>query len=65
MKLWDTRAGAPVLLQSKNLKIGAVFSMRFASDEPLLLGAGGSKGKVAVWDLTTEAAVSEIPWRTT
>ena len=57
-KLWDISRGAPELLVSRDLRVGAVFSAAFARDAPQLLAAAGAKGTVTVWDVATEAAVA-------
>ncbi len=58
IKLWDISRGAPELLVSRDLRVGAVFSVAFAGDAHHLLAAAGAKGTVTVWDVSTEAAVA-------
>lgn len=59
VKLWDasamTAAGAPTCLASKDMAIGQVFSVAFMPQSAYLLGAGGSKGMVALWDVSVDA----------
>eukprot|EP00245_Coleochaete_scutata_P003973 TRINITY_DN16082_c0_g1_i1.p1 TRINITY_DN16082_c0_g1~~TRINITY_DN16082_c0_g1_i1.p1 ORF type:complete len:236 (+),score=37.62 TRINITY_DN16082_c0_g1_i1:56-709(+) len=59
VKLWNTQGHKPSALASVNLKLGAVFSVAFCRDSPFLLAAGGSKGSLQVWDIRTDAAVSQ------
>ncbi len=64
VKLWDIGAAGgaaePVLLSSKALAIGQVFSVSFFPDRPHLLAAGGSGGVLAIWDAAEDAGdVSE------
>lgn len=60
VKLWTINDGKPGLLASKDLKVGAVFSMQFADREsPFFLCAAGSKGKVGVWDTFESEEVSK------
>lgn len=63
VKLWDyntpTASGAPTLVASKTMSIGQIFSVSFYPHSAYMLAAGGSKGIVAVWDLTLDAG--EIP----
>jgi periodic tryptophan protein 1 len=69
VKIWDSHASSsgsssssssssgasvPVLVSSKSMAIGQVFSVSFFSHSPFLLAAGGSKGIVAIWDLTMD-----------
>jgi periodic tryptophan protein 1 len=59
VKLWDantpTSAGAPTCVSSKEMNIGQVFSVSFFPQSAYLLGAGGSKGMVAIWDVAADA----------
>lgn len=59
VKLWDatamTAAGAPTCISSKEMGIGQVFSVSFMPQSAYLLGAGGSKGMVALWDVSVDA----------
>ena len=58
VKVWDVGAGAPALLAVQDLHVGAVFTAGFCADAPALLAAGGARGAVAVWDVTTAAPVA-------
>ena len=57
VKLWDMSSGAsaPILLSSKAMNIGQVFSVSFFPDQPHLLAAGGSTGVLALWDTAEDA----------
>lgn len=48
----------PTLLASQSLNTGAVFSMAYCSDAPLVLAAGGAKGTVSVWDTMSAGGVA-------
>ncbi|KAL0458126.1 UNVERIFIED_CONTAM: Periodic tryptophan protein 1 [Sesamum latifolium] len=56
VKLWDL-SNQPSCIASKNPKAGAVFSISFSEDCPFTLAIGGSKGKLQVWDLLSDAEV--------
>jgi periodic tryptophan protein 1 len=58
VRLWDLGSAGtstPVLLSSKALAIGQVFSVSFFPDQPHLLAAGGSAGVLALWDTAEDA----------
>ncbi|PKA56713.1 Protein SPA1-like 2 [Apostasia shenzhenica] len=58
VKLWDLSNNQPSCVASKNLKAGSIFSIAFSEDSPFLLAAGGHKGKLKVWDMTSEPEVA-------
>ncbi|KAI3427937.1 hypothetical protein D9Q98_006327 [Chlorella vulgaris] len=57
VKVWSMLEHRPVLLATQNLNVGAVFSMGFSRDSPLVLAAGGAKGTVSVWDTWSAGGV--------
>lgn len=57
VKLWDVSTQQPSLVASQDLEVGAVFGAAFCPEAPWLIAAGGALGTVAVWDITTNAAV--------
>lgn len=58
VKLWDVSSQQPSLVATaSNLNLGAVFSAGFCPEASWLIAAGGAKGTVAVWDITTSPAV--------
>lgn len=57
VKLWDM-SNQPSCVASKNLKAGAVFTISFSEDCPYVLAIGGSKGKLQVWDLLSDAELA-------
>ena len=57
VKLWDVSSQQPSLIASQDLEVGAVFGAAFCPEAPWLIAAGGASGTVAVWDITTNAAV--------
>ncbi|XP_057532181.1 uncharacterized WD repeat-containing protein C17D11.16-like [Amaranthus tricolor] len=59
VKLWDLSNNQPSCVASKNPKAGAVFSVSFSEENPLWLAIGGSKGKLEVWDTSSEAGVAK------
>ncbi|KAL0391007.1 UNVERIFIED_CONTAM: putative WD repeat-containing protein C17D11.16 [Sesamum calycinum] len=51
-------SSVPNLLATGSMdKMGAVFSISFSEDCPFTLAIGGSKGKLQVWDLLSDAEV--------
>ena len=65
VKLWDVVSQQPSLIATAtNLDVGAIFSAGFCPEAPWLIGAGGAKGSVAVWDITTSPAVEAKYGRT-
>ncbi|KAH9302674.1 hypothetical protein KI387_014257, partial [Taxus chinensis] len=57
VKLWDMTNNHPTCIASTNPKVGAVFSACFSKDSPFLLGIGGSKGILHVWDTLDNSEV--------
>lgn len=45
------------LTTSRDMDIGRIFNVSFSPDDPLVLAAGGSKAKLQVWDIGTNANV--------
>ncbi|KAJ3906624.1 WD40-repeat-containing domain protein [Lentinula edodes] len=43
------------LVQSRDLGVGKVFSTSFSPDSPLTVAAGGSKAKLQIWDVASNA----------
>lgn len=56
-KLWDISNGAPELVASQDVRVGAVFTSSFCQDAPHLLAVAGAQAGVTVWDVSTEAEV--------
>ncbi|KAL5580304.1 hypothetical protein UlMin_012746 [Ulmus minor] len=59
VKLWDLSNNQPSCVASRNPKAGAVFSISFSVDSPFLLAIGGSKGRLEMWDTSSDPAVSK------
>lgn len=62
VKLWrqDPQTRAPQCLRTAaDMQIGKAFCLTFDRDDPYLLVAGGSKGKVALWDTRDTLAPEE------
>lgn len=59
VKLWKVQASGPSMVVSRNLEVGRVFSTKFAPDQEVgfRLAVAGSKGRVQIWDTSTNAAV--------
>lgn len=60
INVWDLGTiteGKPLLIQSKNLKIGGLFTCKFYDDSPWILATGGIKGELGIWDLEESAYV--------
>ncbi|KAF2403733.1 WD40 repeat-like protein [Trichodelitschia bisporula] len=62
VKLWNVQASGPSMVVSRDLDVGKVFSTSFATDQDICftLAVGGSKGKVQLWDTSTNLAVRRI-----
>lgn len=60
VKLWALLPTGPTMLASRNIEVGAVFSIAFdgAEGNPFLLVGGGNKGKTAVWDTLENESIS-------
>jgi periodic tryptophan protein 1 len=63
VKLWDLNgagtgagagAAAPTLVGKKAMSIGQIFTCSFFSGNPYLLACGGSKGMLAIWDVSED-----------
>ena len=55
VKIWDIGANGgtnPEMISYRNMKQGELFSLQFCQDIPWVLACGGSKGEVAVWDVS-------------
>lgn len=59
VKLWDVSGATPALLATKDMELGKVFSVKFSPDSASLLAAGGSKGKLGVWNTLEQEAMQE------
>ena len=60
IKVWDLgqiNDGKPALIQSKNMKIGGLFTWKFYEDSPWILASGGMKGELGIWDLENSEAI--------
>lgn len=57
VKLWDLTNNQPSCIASRNPKAGAAFAVSFSDDCPFFLAIGGSKGKLQLWDISSEDAV--------
>ncbi|GAX85744.1 hypothetical protein CEUSTIGMA_g13159.t1 [Chlamydomonas eustigma] len=51
VKLWDVSNNQPSLIASKDLQIGAVFSVSFSGQAGYLLACGGAMDSLTVWDM--------------
>ena len=55
VKIWDishNNGTDPKLIHSKEMKTGELFTLQFYKDIPWVLAAGGSKGELAIWDIS-------------
>jgi periodic tryptophan protein 1 len=55
--VWDVKDNAPACLHSEATKLGPVYSVGFSPDSPLVVAAGGGKGKLRVWNVGENTAV--------
>lgn len=65
VKIWNAPTGGaqgPSMVTSRDLGVGKVFSARFAPDKEVgfRLAVAGSKGKVQVWDTSTNKAIRGV-----
>jgi periodic tryptophan protein 1 len=62
VKIWSTKNQKPKLVSQKEMEAGKVFAAEFSPDDDLTVSLGGSGGKVVVWNMESNAAVSrEFP----
>jgi hypothetical protein len=47
----------PTLIQTKQMKVGGLFTWQFYDDSPWILAAGGIKGELWVWDLENSESI--------
>ena len=59
VKLWNVQENKPSMVVSRNLDVGRVFSTQFAPDPEVAfrIAVAGSKGKLQIWDTSTNSAV--------
>eukprot|EP00124_Ichthyophonus_hoferi_P004764 Ihof_evm1s570 gene=Ihof_evmTU1s570 len=57
VKVWDLANNQPTCAASRDLKMGPVYAVGFSPDSPLVVAAGGGKGKLKVWDLAASSGV--------
>ncbi|EEY58039.1 periodic tryptophan protein, putative [Phytophthora infestans T30-4] len=64
VKLWDLKDNAPLCVTSKEMNVvrrniapGELFTLSFYQDSPFMLGVGGSKGVLALWDTSENEGV--------
>ena len=61
-KLWSVEGNRPSMVASREMGLGAIFDLRFSHECPALLAAGGSLGKLGVWNtLETQAMQALMP----
>ena len=52
VKVWDVSSGTPAEISTRDVKQGELFTMQFCRDIPWVLATGGSRGELAIWDLS-------------
>lgn len=62
VKLWNIQDNKPSMVVARNLDVGRVFSAQFAPDPEVAfrLSVAGSKGRLQVWDTSTNASVRNV-----
>lgn len=62
VKIWNVEDNKPSMVVSRNLEVGRVFSVQFAPDADVAfrLSAAGSKGRLQVWDISTNPSVRSV-----
>eukprot|EP00123_Amoebidium_parasiticum_P012110 comp21125_c0_seq1/m.28552 comp21125_c0_seq1/g.28552 ORF comp21125_c0_seq1/g.28552 comp21125_c0_seq1/m.28552 type:complete len:501 (-) comp21125_c0_seq1:99-1601(-) len=58
VKVWDLQDNKPAIAMATEYKLGPVYAVGFSPDSPLVVAAGGGKGKLKVWDLSANAGVA-------
>lgn len=52
VKVWDVSSGTPNEIATRDVKQGELFTLQFCRDIPWVIATGGSKGELAIWDLS-------------
>jgi len=55
VKVWDIASNGgthPLCMGSREMNQGNIFSLQFCRDIPWVLACGGSKGEIAIWDIS-------------
>ncbi len=62
VKIWDVQNNKPNMVVSRNLDVGRIFSTQFAPDTEVAfrLSVAGSRGRLQVWDISTNANVRKV-----
>ena len=62
VKIWNVENNKPSMVVSRNLDVGRIFATQFAPDTEVAfrLSVAGSKGRLQVWDISTNASVRKV-----
>lgn len=59
VKIWDLKGEKPELLASKDMNVGALFTVEYHPDSAFVLACAGSGGIVAIWDTEENDTVAQ------
>ena len=59
VKVWDISSGEPQQVQQRDMKQGELFTLQFCQDIPWVVASGGSKGELAIWDLSESQIIEQ------
>ncbi|CEO98916.1 WD domain, G-beta repeat [Plasmodiophora brassicae] len=61
VRVWDlNNIPNPTVLCERNLKVGAVLTLKCSRDDPTMLAAGGTEGVLALWDISENDDVARL-----
>ncbi|KAJ9604412.1 rRNA-processing protein [Cladophialophora chaetospira] len=62
VKIWNVQDNKPNMVVSRNLDVGRIFATQFAPDSEVAfrLSVAGSKGRLQVWDISTNPHVRKV-----
>jgi periodic tryptophan protein 1 len=52
VKIWSLKDGQPRMVVSREMDVGRIFAATFCPDQPSMVAISGTKGSVALWNLS-------------